>query len=105
VKLVRGRVYLVDIGLDERKRMLVVSNKRRNNALGSALAVRLTTTDKPSLPSIVPLSPADRPLSGAVVCDDLMEIWPDEAERDVGALTALSMAKVEDGLKAALDLP
>jgi hypothetical protein len=37
--------------------------------------------------------------------DDLVEILPDEAPRDVGALTAPSMAMVKDGLKAALDLP
>jgi len=104
VSFVRGRVYLVDIGLDEPKRLLIVSNNRRNNALGSALAVRLTTSTKPSLPSIVELAPADHPLVGRIVCDDILEIWPDESRKDLGAASATTMQRVGVGLAAALGL-
>lgn len=43
----------------------------------SVLAARLTTTPKPALASIVEMASAD-PFSGRVVCDDIVELWPDE---------------------------
>lgn len=105
MSLLRGRVYLVNIGLNEPKRLLVVSNNRRNHALGTALAVRLTTSAKPSLPSIVELTPADHPLVGRVVCDDILEIWSDEMLTDLGAVSASTMQHVGLGLAVALGLP
>lgn len=70
--LVRGRVYAARLtNLDEDKYFLVVSNNRRNQALPQVLAVRLTTTPKPALPSIVPLRPPEV-FTGSVVCDDIV---------------------------------
>lgn len=103
--LVRGRVYAARLShLDEDKYFLVVSNNRRNRNLSQVLAVRLTTSPKPSLASIVPLGPPEV-FSGSVVCDDIVEIWEDEVRRDLGALSRPAMEAVARGLAAALDLP
>ena len=103
--LVRGRVYAARMShLKEDKYFVVVSNNRRNRNLPQVLAVRLTTTSKPSLPSIVTLGAAEV-FSGSVVCDDIVEIWEDEVRRDLGALTPGAMEAVARGLAAALDLP
>jgi mRNA interferase MazF len=97
-------VVRADIGLAEPKLFVVVSNNRRNKNLGQVLAARLTTTAKPPIPSIVPLSHDDH-LVGSVVCDDIMEIYQDEVQGIVGALSPASIRAMNDGLKAALDLP
>ena len=105
-KLVRGRVYSAVLqGLEDmgEKYFLVVSNNQRNRALDSVLAVRLTTTPKPALASIVEMGSSD-PFTGRVVCDDIVELWPDEIRRDLGAVTPETMRDVGDGLRAALDL-
>lgn len=98
----RGRVYRADLGYGL-KPFLIVSNNRRNNALDSALAVRLTTSPKPELTSIVPLGPAD-PLVGRVLCDDIVPIYRDELKEDLGALSRETMTAVAAGLSAALGL-
>ncbi len=102
---VRGRVYYAVT--DERvgeKPFLVVSNNGRNRALKSALVVRVTTSDKPVLASIVELAHEDQPMHGRVLCDDIFELWPDEVTRDAGALSQRTMMRVADGLRAALAL-
>lgn len=99
---VRGRVYAADLG-DGRKPCVVVSGNARNRALDSCLAVRITTSAKPSLPSIVELGPDD-PLAGRVLCDDIALLYREDLLREWGALTPASMAKVADGLRVALDL-
>ena len=102
--LLRGRVYAARLSnLDEDKYFLVVSNNRRNNQLPQVLAVRLTTTPKPDLPSIVRLGQAEA-FTGSVICDDIVEIWQDEVRRDLGALSHQAMEAVGRGLMAALDL-
>lgn len=102
--LLRGRVYAARLApLDSDKYFLVVSNNRRNRALPQVLAVRLTTSPKPAIPSIVPLGDAE-PFVGSAVCDDLVEIYPDEVRRDLGALSPQAMAAVARGLNAALAL-
>lgn len=104
MNLVRGRVYAATIDPEVgRKYYLVVSNNRRNAALRTALAARLTTTAKPALASIVEMSAAD-PLVGRVLCDDLVELWEDELGADLGALSRPTMRAVDAGLKAALAL-
>lgn len=100
--LTRGRVYYADLGADD-KPYLVVSNNRRNQQLGSALVVRITTSTKPRLDSIVELSPQD-PLVGRVLCDNINVLYADEVKRDAGALTQATMMRVGAGLRAALAL-
>ena len=102
--MVRGRVYAATLAhIGEEKFFLVVSNNRRNRALRTALAVRLTTSPKPDLPSIVPLGPGEE-FVGRVLCDDIIELFEDEVSRDLGALSARAMAQVDAGLAAALGL-
>ena len=103
--LVRGRVYAARLSnLAEDKYFLVVSNNRRNRSLPQVLAVRLTTSPKPTIRSIVELG-ASEVFEGRMVCDDIVELWEDEIRRDLGALSRPAMARVERGLAAALDLP
>jgi mRNA interferase MazF len=102
----RGRVYGVrmdHIANGAEKRYLVVSNNRRNQALPQVLAARLTTSAKPALPSIVELGDGEV-VKGRVCCDDIETIWLDEITRDLGALSAGAMARIDDGLRAALAL-
>jgi len=102
--LVRGRVYaavLTHIGVE--KYFLVVSNNRRNRHFDQVLGVRITSTPKPRLPSIVELGTTEV-VSGRVVCDDVVELYPDEVRRDLGALSPAAMARIGTALKAALGL-
>jgi len=100
--LVRGRVYYADLGHGD-KPWLVVSNNRRNAQLDSALVVRVTTSVKPPLPSIIELDASD-PLVGRVLCDDVNVIYTDEAKRDAGALSQRTMVRVADGLRSVFAL-
>ena len=99
---VRGRVYMADIG-SGRKPWLVVSNNARNRALSDCLAVRLTTSVKPDLPSIIRLNSAD-PLIGRILCDDIALLYRSDLEEDRGALSPATMMKVATGLRSALAL-
>ncbi|MGQ0843671.1 MAG: type II toxin-antitoxin system PemK/MazF family toxin [Sporichthyaceae bacterium] len=103
--LVRGRVVEATI-FDNvgRKPYLVVSNNGRNRSLRSALAVRITTSEKPEIDSIVVLDAADAPLVGRVLCDDVVEVYEEDVHRDMGALSRPSMRRVDAGLKVALGL-
>lgn len=98
----RGQIVRADIGLDEPKLFLIVSNNRRNRVLGDVLAARLTTSHKPAIPSIVELS--DGGVTGRVVCDDIMPLYRDEVLAVVAALSPAAMRHVDIGLAAALGL-
>jgi len=100
--LVRGRVYGAKLEhFPTEKYYLVVSNNSRNRKLDTALAVRLTTTRKPPMDSIVPLSRSEA-FTGNVLCDDIVELWQDEITRDLGAMSPGAMQQVNAGLAAAL---
>jgi mRNA interferase MazF len=98
----RGNVYYVDLGYG-RKPFLVVSNNGRNAALGSALAVRITTTSKPPLPSIIPI-PHGEPVTGSILCDDIETLYDDDPAEHAGALSPATMRAVNAALKVALSL-
>ena len=98
----RGRVYMADLGKGD-KPFLVVSNNARNTKLEDCLGVRITTSRKPGLASIVELTSAD-PLVGRVLCDDIATIYRDELKRDVGALSAGTMNQVAMALRFALSI-
>jgi mRNA interferase MazF len=100
---VRGVVYRADAGFGL-KPFLVVSNNARNQKLDDCLAVRITTSDKPELASIIKLGPADGPLVGSVLCDDVLPLFRDELRENLGALSPGTMMKVAAGLRAALAL-
>lgn len=97
----RGRVYRAELGDWGPKLYLVVSNNSRNRNLHTALAVRLTTSPKPDIPSIVELD-KEASFEGRVVCDDIVEVYDDEVLTDLGAVSPVTMRAVEDGLRAAL---
>ena len=100
----RGRVYVAPLGAAGEKLWLCVSNNARNTRLDEFLAVRLTTSAKPTMPSVVPLTAADQPLVGSVVCDDLGPIYLDEVIREGGAVSPATMRRVDEGLKYVLSL-
>jgi len=102
--VLRGQVVRAEIGLSEPKLFVIVSNNRRNRQLPQVLGARLTTSPKPALRSIVELTSSGA-LVGRVVCDDIVEIYPDEVIELAGALSPRDMAGVDRGLAAALDLP
>lgn len=91
---------MADLGHGE-KPWLVVSNNARNMRLQDVVAVRITTSVKSELPSIVPLAKGD-PLAGRVLCDDLTNLYRDEIKRDVGALSQATMLLVSAALRHAL---
>ncbi len=101
---VRGRVYgaVLDEELGE-KYYLVVSNNRRNRQLNDVLAVRLTTSPKPSLDTIVECGNGD-PFVGRILCDDVDAIFKEEITRDLGGISPATMRQVEEGLRAAMAL-
>ncbi|GAB7003239.1 type II toxin-antitoxin system toxin endoribonuclease MazF4 [Nocardioides sp. AN3] len=102
--LQRGLVVRADINLDEPKIFVVVSNNRRNRQLPSVLAVRLTTSRKPAMSSIVELGHPEV-FVGRAVCDDIVELYEDEVLSTLGTLSPRAMRMVGAGLAAALDLP
>ena len=105
ITVIRGRIYGAILGDYGEKYYLAVSNNRRNRQLPSFLAIRLTTTPKPELDSIVRLTPADEPWTGCLLADDVVEIYSDEVTREMGALRPATMLKVNEALKIAFALP
>lgn len=102
--LLRGRVYAVRLSnLKDEKFFLVISNNQRNAQLSQVLAIRLTTSSKPSIPSIVELGKSEA-FIGRAVCDDIVEIYQDEVVRDIGVLSPVAMAAIGRGISAALGL-
>lgn len=97
---VRGRVYRADLG-NGLKPWLVVSNNARNRALDDVIVVRITTSKKPDLPSIVELGKDDC-VVGRILCDDLGPLYRDEIRDDLGALSNQTMLKVAGALQHVL---
>ena len=105
----RGSVWGLEYpGGDGIKPVVVVSNDARNQSrLDWVHVVRITTRDKPPLPTIVPLAPRDQPLVGRAMCDevelvpkgDLVNV-PQFAHR----LTDATMRAISSGLRVVLDL-
>lgn len=100
---VRGRIYRADLGFGL-KPFLIVSNYNRNRNLQDALAVRLTTSAKPVIPTVIEMTSADPMQGGRILCDDIVAIYRDELKEDLGALSRATMTAVDAGLKAALSL-
>ncbi len=64
--------------------------------------MRVTTTSKhATLPTVVPLSPAD-PLTGHIVVDDLIALYRDELTESLGAVAVPTMRAVSAALRIAL---
>jgi mRNA-degrading endonuclease toxin of MazEF toxin-antitoxin module len=101
----RGQIWWADIGLSEKKRFVIVSNNVRNSKLQDVLGARITTANKPPIPSIVEFAPGeiDQPRC-FVVADDIVPLLKEQLNQSVGALTPHQMQRVDDALRAALDL-
>jgi mRNA interferase MazF len=103
----RGRVYLAPLGPAsdaENKFWLCVSNNERNPRLDEFIAVRLTTTRRPRLPTWVSLAAQDQPWTGSVACDDLGPIYRDQVIKDAGALSNATMRRVDRALLIVLGI-
>lgn len=98
----RGQVYRVDLGYGA-KPWVVLSNNARNRNLETVIAARITTTGKNAhIPTVVELGSADQPLVGNVLVDDLMQLYRDELETPIGALSPNTMASISEALRIAL---
>lgn len=93
---------MADIGYGE-KPFVIVSNNARNRSLNTYLAVRITTSPKPKIPSIVELGSED-PLVGRALCDDIIILYEEDLRRDVGGLSLRTLQQVGSGLRHALAL-
>ncbi|MEX0832692.1 MAG: type II toxin-antitoxin system PemK/MazF family toxin [Actinomycetota bacterium] len=102
----RGQIWWVRVpGLKENKRFVVVSNNDRNRKLRDVLGTRMTTREKPQIDSIVEFPPGTATDTRTfLVADDIAAIDKDALVQTVGALTPAQMSKVDEALKAALDL-
>lgn len=100
----RGQIYRIDIGYGP-KPWLIVSNNRRNRALDTVLAARITTTDKSNVPTAVLLGNQD-PLVGYVLTDDLQQLDDEDMANAqyMGAIAPQTVPKVNDALALALGL-
>jgi mRNA interferase MazF len=103
VNLVRGQVVRADVGLDEPKLFVVVSNNHRNRAWDTVLVARVTTSTKEPHRSIIDV-PDREVVSGRVMCDDVVELFEDEIMSILGGLTPATMGEVNIGLNVALGL-
>lgn len=83
--------------------MLVVSNNVRNTQLPEVLAVRITTTPKLPMASIIEL-PTGEPQVGRILCDRITVIYEDEVVKELGAVSPPTMRAVEAGLKHGLGI-
>ncbi len=100
----RGEVWAAILpGMTEEKYYLVVSGNARNRALGTALVVRITSSNKPDISSIVRI-PFGECVEGRVLCDDIEDMWADDARQKLGAFSGSTMRLVSDGLAVALGL-
>jgi mRNA interferase MazF len=105
-QVLRGQIWYADLGVGENKRVLVVSNNTRQRQLGDVVAIRLTSKDKPDLPSIVRFEPHEMPdrSRSYALADDLWVIEKRWLERPIGGLTPGQMERVSAALRVALDL-
>jgi mRNA-degrading endonuclease toxin of MazEF toxin-antitoxin module len=101
----RGQIWWADVGLEEKKRFVIVSNNVRNSKLRDVLGARITTANKPDIPSIVCFRAGEVSESECcVVADDIAPLWKTDLTQNIGALTPRQMELVDDALRAALDL-
>ena len=101
----RGQIWWADIGLSEKKRFVIVSNNVRNSKLRDVLGARITTANKPEIPSIVHFLAGEVSESECcVIGDDIAPLQKADLVQQIGALSPRQMQRVNDALKAALDL-
>lgn len=103
--VLRGQVWLADVGLDDPKRFVIVSNNERNRRSRDVLGVRMTTAQEPSIPSVVESRPGDAGEARTyAVADDIVPLAKEDLVRPVGGLTRAQMSRIEGAIEAALAL-
>jgi mRNA-degrading endonuclease toxin of MazEF toxin-antitoxin module len=103
--VLRGEIWLADVGLQEAKRFVIVSNNERNRSLRDVLGVRMTTAPKPSIASIVEFRSGQvSPERTFAVADDIVPLRKSDLIERVGGLTLAQMQRVEAAIRAALAL-
>lgn len=70
----------------------------------SVLVITLTTSTKPAVASIVEIASTEVLPGGRVMCHDIYDLYDDEVKADIGALSATTMAAINEGLKGSLSL-
>ena len=101
----RGQVWWADLGLSEKKRLVVVSNNQRNRNLRDVVGIYVTTKPKPDMPSIARFSAGEvGPAECWVLADQFWQIHKKHLVERIGALTPGQMLRVDEALRAALGL-
>jgi len=101
----RGQVIFADLGHGAKPWLVISNNQRNASRKGDFVAIRITTTPiRHQLPTIVHLAAADRPLVGAVLCDDPYVLGNDEVERSAGAVSPTTMRAVDTAIRTALNV-
>lgn len=104
--LVRGVIYAATLPhIGDEKYFVVVSNNGRNRQLKTALAARITTTQKEAdISSVVPIDHGE-PVNGRICCDDIELLYIEDCRTNIGAFSRQMMRKIDVGLKAAFAIP
>lgn len=88
------------LGTDEPKPVVIVSGDGRNRSRFEWVhVVRITSRPKRPLPTIVDLAPADAPLSGRAMVDEVELVHKDDLEGRRGALSPLTMRAIDGALR------
>jgi mRNA interferase MazF len=101
--LLRGRVLWFEIEDVGRKPGVILTNDASNRALRDCYVARITTTPQSRNPDAVRLGQGD-PLTGWVLCRNLLRVYDDEVLGDAGALTPATMQGVNAALVHAFGL-
>ena len=102
----RGQIWWADLGFSEHKRVMVISNNQRNNALKSVIGLYVTSnTNKPFIPSIARFEAGELGEAASLVLADDPWVVPDEDLKGlITGATPAQMMRVNEAIKAALHL-
>lgn len=105
----RGSVWgLSHHGVEGLKPVVIVSNDARNSSRFEWVhVVRITSRDKPQLPSIVELVTGDEPIRGRAMCDEVEMVPKADLEnvpRFAHQLSDQTMRRISAALRLVLDL-
>lgn len=100
-EMTRGTVWgFRYLDTDEPKPVVIVSDDGRNRSRFEWVhAVRITSRPKRPLPTIVDLSPADAPVTGRAMVDEVELIPKGDLEERRGTLSPATMRAIDDALR------
>ena len=91
-----GQVWYVDVGLDENKRFVVVSEKGWNEIFSTVIAVRLSMSPRRDPGPGFPLVSTRPPV--VAICGEVTSIHEDDLIEQVDVLAPAQMRKIAIGL-------